>query len=59
MSCLYGVGCIAAPDARFIATHMDAVNHACLSRAGLSRFLGERGLASRFSIPEDGDFAVL
>lgn len=43
-----------APQASFIATHMDAVNHARLDRAGLRAFLNERGLESRFSIPEDG-----
>ena len=44
-----------APEARFIATHMDAVNHARLDRAGLRSFLKERGLEERFSIPEDGE----
>ena len=43
-----------APGAHFIATHMDAVNHARLDRAGLRAFLKERGLESRFNIPEDG-----
>lgn len=44
-----------APQARFIATHMDAVNHARLDRAGLRAFLKECGLEGRFSIPEDGE----
>lgn len=43
------------PEARFIATHMDAVNHARLDRAGLRAFLKERGLEERFSIPGDGE----
>jgi L-ascorbate metabolism protein UlaG (beta-lactamase superfamily) len=44
-----------APKARFIATHMDAVNHARLDRAGLRAFLRECGIEERFSIPEDGE----
>ena len=44
-----------APQAMFIATHMDAVNHARLDRVALRSFLTERGLASRFFIPEDGE----
>lgn len=44
-----------APKARFIATHMDAVNHARLDRAGLRAFLRECGFEERFSIPEDGE----
>ncbi len=43
-----------APKARFIATHMDAVNHARLSRAALQDVLKERGLSERFVIPADG-----
>lgn len=44
-----------APNACFIATHMDAVNHARLDRAGLRAFLKECGLEARFNIPEDGE----
>ena len=44
-----------APEARFIATHMDAVNHARLDRAALRDFLKDCGLDTRFSIPEDGE----
>lgn len=48
-----------APEARFIATHMDAVNHARLDRGGLRAFLKERGLERRFRIPEDGETVSL
>lgn len=44
-----------AAKARFIATHMDAVNHARLDRVGLRAYLTEKGLLDRFSIPEDGE----
>ena len=44
-----------APGACFIATHMDAVNHARLDRAGLRAFLEEKELLERFVIPEDGE----
>ncbi len=47
-----------APKAHFIATHMDAVNHARLDRAGLRAFLMEKGLEGRFSIPEDGEIVT-
>ena len=46
---------LAAPDATLIATHMDAVNHACLDRAGLRAFAMAEGLMPRLHIPEDGE----
>ena len=47
--------CEAAPDATIIASHMDAVNHATVSRAGLREFLNEHGKGERILIPEDGE----
>ena len=47
--------CEAAPDAAIIASHMDAVNHATVSRTGLSDFLRKHGKDGRVSIPEDGE----
>ena len=49
----------AAPDATLIATHMDAVNHACLDRAGLRAFAAAEGLERRLLIPADGEILCL
>lgn len=46
---------LAAPEAMLIATHMDAVNHARVSRADLRHFADAEGLSSRLVIPEDGE----
>lgn len=50
----------AVPDGRVIATHMDCVDHATVSRASLrAHFTHLPHLAARLSIPEDGEvFAV-
>lgn len=48
----------AAPKAVIIASHMDAVNHARLSRAGLREFVEVEGLSGRVRIPEDGEVCV-
>lgn len=47
--------CEAAPDAAIIASHMDAVNHATVSRAELRDFLKKHGKDGRVFIPEDGE----
>lgn len=47
--------CHAAPEARVIAVHMEAINHCLLTRAELSEKLGEQDLADRVEIPADGD----
>jgi len=47
--------CRAAPSAAIVATHMEAVNHAVLSRAELRDFLTAHGLAGRVAIPADGE----
>lgn len=44
----------AAPTAFIVATHMEAVNHATLSRSDLQRFTEEKGIAPRVFIPQDG-----
>ena len=44
-----------APQARIVATHMDAVNHARLDRAGLRAFIAEHGLEARVLVPDDGE----
>jgi hypothetical protein len=47
--------CRAAPEARVIATHMEAINHCLLTRAELAEALAEQGLADRVEIPADGE----
>ncbi|PTT55360.1 MBL fold metallo-hydrolase [Aeromonas sp. HMWF014] len=45
----------AAPQATLIASHMEAVNHAVLSRKELRDYLAEYGMADRVRVPEDGE----
>lgn len=45
----------AAPDATIIASHMEAVNHAMLSRQELRAFLAEKGMTGSVLVPEDGE----
>lgn len=47
--------CKAAPAAIVIASHMEAVNHAMLSRADLKAFVDENGLSAQVRIPADGE----
>lgn len=49
----------AAPDAILIATHMDAVNHARVSREDLRKFAGGTELEQRLCIPDDGEILTL
>ena len=45
----------AAPDATVIASHMDAVNHARLTRNDLKRFVNDKGINFQVLIPADGE----
>ena len=45
----------AAPQATLIASHMEAVNHAVLSRQELRTYLTDRGMTDRVRVPEDGE----
>ena len=47
--------CRAAPNATVIASHMDTVAHASLTRKTLTTALEKRGLASRVLMPDDGE----
>lgn len=47
--------CHAAPEARVIAVHMEAINHCLLTRTELAEALDEQGLAERVEIPADGE----
>jgi L-ascorbate metabolism protein UlaG (beta-lactamase superfamily) len=49
----------AAPRARLIASHMEAVNHCILSRAELRAFAEKEGFASSLLVPADGEATVI
>lgn len=49
----------AAPNATLIATHMDAVNHARVTREDLRKFGRDNELEQRLHIPEDGEIVSL
>jgi L-ascorbate metabolism protein UlaG (beta-lactamase superfamily) len=44
----------AAPNAKIISVHMEAVNHWTLSREELKNFSREKGFSSHILVPEDG-----
>lgn len=45
----------AAPNAKVISVHMEAVNHWTLSRDELKRFINEKGISSNVLVPDDGE----
>lgn len=45
----------AAPNAKVIAVHMEAVNHWTLSREELKSFANEKGISSNILVPDDGE----
>lgn len=45
----------AAPDAKIVAVHLEAINHCLETRAELADALAEAGLVGRVSIPADGE----
>lgn len=45
----------AAPEAKIISTHMEAVNHWTLSREELKGFINEKGISSNVLVPDDGE----
>jgi L-ascorbate metabolism protein UlaG (beta-lactamase superfamily) len=45
----------AAPEAKIIAVHMEAVNHWTLSREELKNFINEKEISSNVLIPNDGE----
>jgi L-ascorbate metabolism protein UlaG (beta-lactamase superfamily) len=47
--------CNAAPNAKIIAVHMEAVNHWALSREELKSFINEKGISSNVFVPDDGE----
>jgi L-ascorbate metabolism protein UlaG (beta-lactamase superfamily) len=48
----------AAPAARVVAVHMEAINHCLETRADLAARVGSAGLADRVAIPADGETLV-
>ena len=48
-----------APRARIVASHMEAVNHATLTRAELRSYLADHGMTDRVLVPEDGETCTL
>lgn len=48
-----------APQARIVASHMEAVNHATLTRAALRSYLAAHGMTDRVLVPEDGETCTL
>ena len=46
---------MAVPEARLVASHMEALNHCTLSRDELRTFAGEQGFSDRIDIPGDGE----
>lgn len=45
----------AAPKAKIIVSHMEAVNHWGLSKEELKSFINEKGIASHVLVPENGE----
>jgi L-ascorbate metabolism protein UlaG (beta-lactamase superfamily) len=45
----------AAPKAKIIAVHMEALNHWNLSKADLQSFANEKGISTNLLIPNDGE----
>lgn len=45
----------AAPSAKIIAVHMEAVNHWVLSREELKNFSQDKGFSSNILVPDDGE----
>lgn len=48
-----------APQATIVASHMEAVNHAMLTRAELRSFLADNAITDRVLVPEDGEVCAL
>jgi len=48
-----------APQATIVASHMEAVNHATLTRAELRRFLREHDMTDRVRVPDDGEILAM
>ena len=45
----------ALPQATLIATHLEAINHATLSRQQLRAFAAEKGMTNQMLVPVNGE----
>ena len=50
--------CQEAPETIVVASHLDSVNHALLTRKDIIEFANEKGL-SAIRVPEDGECTVM
>lgn len=50
--------CEIASNAIIIATHLDSVNHALLTRKDVKKFAKEKGL-TQIIVPEDGESIII
>lgn len=46
------------PEAKIVASHMEAVNHCLLSRDELRQYVADNQIAEAVSIPQDGESMV-
>ena len=44
-----------SPEAKIVATHMDAINHMLQTREELREYVQEKGIQEQVEIPEDGE----
>ena len=44
-----------APNAQFVASHMEGVNHLMLSRKDLREYSEKKGFSDKLLIPADGE----
>ena len=44
-----------SPEAKIVATHMDAINHMSQTREELREYVQEKGIQEQVEIPEDGE----
>ncbi|KES11961.1 protein of unknown function (DUF1883) [Snodgrassella alvi SCGC AB-598-O02] len=51
--------CQLTTGATVVATHMEAVNHALLTRAELRAFTEQEKINDRVFIPEDGEIIII
>ncbi len=51
--------CRQSPAATVVASHMEAVNHATLTRSELRQYLSDQGLAHRVLVPDDGETLII
>ncbi|MHA6482458.1 MBL fold metallo-hydrolase [Paenibacillus sp. strain BS8-2] len=48
-----------SPSSQIIAVHMEAISHCTLTRAALSKFLGDHRISEHVYVPNDGEFITI